>query len=409
MTIALLCIPALLDLFRVPRIPPDFSSWSLSSGVLAMPEMANWFAALRLAGFGPRIVQALFFLAAALGVLIVSYRLLNARSRPTMEKAASRLPEARAVALLALLAWPPATILSLLSTTNVVYQRYALFAMPAYFLLVGYGLACWYRAFPLGSPARRTLSNFAKGMALVAAGAFTVASVFSTPVAVRHDYRAVARYLVQNAQPDDTAVFLGTDQTVAQVYWRGKPPLTAISALDPRISELVPAADVYWLVGYEHPVPLAHKPPNWRYLGDHGGLSLYHEPRGGQSVDIVGGMAEAADWLARAGTGDPVLAQVASSLRGSTLQARGDFEAAARAYREAGTLYPIGGEYQITSEEFERRGETESAWLDAIMSKSMQPERPDLHRWLATLLERDGRAELAEQERSVARVLEELR
>ena len=61
----------------------------------------------------------------------------------------------------------------------------------------------------------------------------------------------------------------------------------------------------------------------------------------------------------------------------------------------------------MTSEEFGRRGEFESAWLDAVMSKSMQPERPQMHRWLAALLEHDGMVDLAEQERSVARFLEE--
>jgi hypothetical protein len=38
----------------------------------------------------------------------------------------------------------------------------------------------------------------------------------------------------------------------------------------------------------------------------------------------------------------------------------------------------------------------------------MQPERPSLHRWLAELLDHDGLPALAEQERAVARFLEEL-
>jgi hypothetical protein len=217
----------------------------------------------------------------------------------------------------------------------------------------------------------------------------------------------VARYLAENARPADTAVFLGTDPSVADVYWRGNPPLAAISALDPRIAAVEPAGDVYWLVGYEHPVPTDGMPPTWEYLGDHAGLSLYHEPGGPGGVDVVGGMEAAARRLAEAGQADPVLAQVARALQGSALQARGDPEAAAQSYRQAGTLYPIGGEYQVTAEEFARRGEAENAWLDAVMSKSMQPERPELHSFLADLLERDGMADLAEQERAVARFLEE--
>jgi hypothetical protein len=404
--IALGSVPALLDVFRVPRIPPNLAAWNPAGAVFAMPELSTWFAALGYGGLETRYVQPLLFLAALVGVLLVLFRMYRARRSPGDGPA--RVTEARAVAILASLAWLPAVILSVLGTTNVVYQRYAMFAMPAYFLLIAYGLVCWPRSLRERPEARRSLANAAGGVALAIAMVYAVAALFGQGPLLRLDYRAVARYLSENARPADTAVFLGTDQSVADVYWHGNRPLTTISALDPRIATLQPAADVYWLIGYEHPAPTDGMPSTWQYLGDYAGLSLYREPHGSGAVDIVGGVQVAAKRLREAGLSEPVLAQVGRSLLATARQAAGDTAAAARTYREAGTLYPIGGEYEVTSREFGRRGEWDSAWLDAIMSKSMQPERPSLHRWLAELLDHDGLPALAEQERAVARFLEEL-
>jgi hypothetical protein len=233
----------------------------------------------------------------------------------------------------------------------------------------------------------------------------------SDTITWKHDYRAASAYLAANARPADTAVFLGTDNSVSRLYWHGAPPLTSLNALDPRVGTALRSGDLYWLIGYEHRVDPTSMPSRWQFVADFNGLLLFKEPaplQAGSDAAIAQGMTDAAQALAEAGRTDPVLAQVSRSLIGNALQASGDLNAAAQAYHDAGTLYPIGGEYRLTSEGFAQRGEYEQAWLDAVMAKAMQPERVDVHLWMADLLARTGQADLAEAERTVANSLQSL-
>jgi hypothetical protein len=78
--------------------------------------------------------------------------------------------------------------------------------------------------------------------------------------------------------------------------------------------------------------------------------------------------------------------QAVYTLRGSVEQAGGEIGGAVESYRRAGTLFPIGEEYLRTSKGFAERGDLSRAWRDALISKSLQPHDPSLHRWLAEML-----------------------
>ncbi len=80
---------------------------------------------------------------------------------------------------------------------------------------------------------------------------------------------------------------------------------------------------------------------------------------------------------------------------------------AAAAFRTAGTFFPIGEEYLRTSKEFGKRGELSKAWRDALISKSMQPYSPELHRWMAEMLSQMGMEAESQIETEIANALQD--
>jgi hypothetical protein len=100
--------------------------------------------------------------------------------------------------------------------------------------------------------------------------------------------------------------------------------------------------------------------------------------------------------------------QAVYTLRGSVEQSEGEIGDAVESYRRAGTLFPIGEEYLRTSKGFAQYGDPARAWRDALISKSLQPHDPALHRWLAELLATRGMPAQSRTETQIANRLTQL-
>jgi hypothetical protein len=99
------------------------------------------------------------------------------------------------------------------------------------------------------------------------------------------------------------------------------------------------------------------------------------------------------------------LRQPTKTLRGTFLQSRGQAVEAAAQYREASTYFPFGNEYLRTAIGFEAIGDDRRAWREAILSKFWQPQRPEVHAWLARKLSEEGYTDEARIEEEIERGL----
>ena len=102
---------------------------------------------------------------------------------------------------------------------------------------------------------------------------------------------------------------------------------------------------------------------------------------------------------------DEYIDRATGTMRGTIHQARGDADKAAEAYRRSGSYFLIGDEYIRTSKGFAARDETEKAWRDALISKTMQPDNPSVHRWLAELLSTSGLSTMTATQSQIADAL----
>jgi len=93
-------------------------------------------------------------------------------------------------------------------------------------------------------------------------------------------------------------------------------------------------------------------------------------------------------------------------LRGGVLQARGDAAGAAKLYQQAVTGFWTGDIYLRTAEGFEAAGQDSKAWREGIISKDMEPYRPQVHQWLAQQLQREGYSEESQVESKIAGILQ---
>jgi 4-amino-4-deoxy-L-arabinose transferase-like glycosyltransferase len=388
------------DMLGSQRAAPDLGRLSVGSMVGAVQELLAWFAQFGIGGPAERGLQLLVILLAWAG-------LLAAVAHP--RKGARRYPGAAVCALFMVV---PPVLLAVFATGSVVFQRYALFSMPFYFLLVGQGLVALYRAW---TPARGAAGTWvARGGAIVLAvvltGAFAVgAYVYEHPglherVAFRQDFRGAANYLTLRARPEDAVVFLddtGHGYTITGFYWKGTPPAPAFDSRDPRLFAHEVRGDIYWVASLENLEALdrlASAEQSWaevkafervRVLRESGSAGMI------ESMDRV--VSKLEDLLPGY---QPIV-----TLRGCVLQGRGQVEEAAEAYRRAGPFFPIGAIYLEAAGGYERLGRGAFAWREALLSKYLEPYRPEVHEWLAARLDTEQYARESGAETEIARLL----
>ena len=395
--IGLASIGAIVDMNEVAhRTPPDMGAFRVGWLVSSPVELVSWFTRLGAGGQVERAVQMALLLLAIWGVY-----------------GAVRAGAGRGALLCALLIVVPSALLAVLSTSNVIFQRYALFALPFYFLLVANGMVCFVSMRPdRASAAKVARAVRAAGLALCAAAGLSVAVgawVYTTSdhhrgavVIDRMDFRSAARYLSEHALPGDTIVFAAANPSVGDFYWRGKPPAAVFDLLDPRLLQHRPAGSVYWLVGDNTPMDIEPS-LGWSEVAYFGRITIFRQD--GPGVDIGRTLAQLADTFERQNPPGRHTEFVANVWRGCVYQADGRIEQAAHAYRKAGTFFPIGEEYLYTSRGWAERGETGKALRDALLAKGHEPYRPEVHFWLAELFSRMGYAHLANDEERVAQAL----
>ncbi|MEO6457766.1 MAG: glycosyltransferase family 39 protein, partial [Chloroflexia bacterium] len=205
--IALASTPLLLDLLQLHRTTPNWEVFFDIVGrqVALLPARL---APLGIAGSMEEAIQWGFGVLAIVGALT-----------------AVQQKKSKAVLLCVLMILIPALLLAVFRTSNIVFQRYALFAMPFYFLLLANGVVFLWRIRPTiqitTEPPRRQerqlpakilwglrITNYvggAVGTLLLLLFAYSSFLYFSPEqhrrLSFLPDYRGVASYLTQQAGP----------------------------------------------------------------------------------------------------------------------------------------------------------------------------------------------------------------
>jgi 4-amino-4-deoxy-L-arabinose transferase-like glycosyltransferase len=376
--VGLAALPMGLDMLSVPRTPPDMAALQPIAFLTSPVELVSWFSVPGVPEL-QRIVPAVMLLFMVVGI----YPLVSRGMRS-------------GIALCLLFVVLPSAILVVLGTTNVVYQRYALFVMPFYLLLVTNGMVTL-ASLPgllrpssaMATPLKLTGMVMAVVMfALVSYSGLRYAVAGTGPdsqVVDRADLRAVSQYLAERATPQDTIIFAGWDPTTSNYYWKDRPPAPTYSLVDPLLFNRKVEGSIYWVVSYQFDTPpdLLYG-SRWAEATHFYHVTVLREAPSGS--DIGHSMKAFLDTLSGDGSPTRMGEQAVYTLRGSVEQAGGEVGKAVESYRRAGTLFPIGEEYLRTSRGFAERGNLWRAWRDAMISKSFQPHDSALHRWLAEML-----------------------
>jgi 4-amino-4-deoxy-L-arabinose transferase-like glycosyltransferase len=411
--VAVASIPIVLDVLRVERTPPDLSLLSFKLLFDQLALLPTSLAKVGLGGEAEIVVQWILFALAALGALA---GLIAGRTRY--------------VALCALMLVVPALELALFRTTNQVFQRYAVFALPFYLLLISTGVAGLWAAFRRRSleerrpaPATPThaspIAQYASRLLVGAVGAgvlllFVLGTYFYfKPEEHRRfsylpDYRGAARFVAEQADDGDLVVLVDEPALGAEVmdfYWRGAPPALVRDARDPRLGADMPSGDVYWVVSFYQNDP--------SFLRDFAESSLYWEASGYFDRIVVLRErrrvvpVEALAILVEKLRGSVPEFQPVRTLRGVVLQAEGQAVEAAALYSQAGAYFPrLGAEFLVSAQGYLDRGERARAWREALTSLFMQPGDPRIHTLLTRLLAEEGYAAQSQVSRQVAESLE---
>lgn len=390
------------DLLNAPRVSPVLSKLPIADAAASALELLAWFTPFGIGGSPERLLQLALLLMALVG-------LLAAIAHP-MKRERSRSYES--AVLCALFIVVPAVMLAVFATTSVVFQRYALFAMPFYFILIGHGLVALYA--PAGSGIRNSLMRIrraaAAALALLIIAAFAIgAYLYENPnthinMAYRPDFRGVARYLSQKVKAGDTVVFLddpGLGYTITNFYWKNHPPTGAYDARDPRLFVQQPKGDVYWVISMERLslLDLLSAPDmGWSEVAAFERVRVLHETHPGS---IQSSMGRIVSKLEQIWPG----AQPVIVLRGCLQQAAGQLDQAAKTYQLAGTYFPVGDDYLRAAIGYDALGYDTFAWREAFISKFWQPFRPEIHEWLARKLQEGGFEEQSKAEAELARLL----
>jgi hypothetical protein len=393
----------LADILRVPRIPPDLSLFSPASVGDQLGRMLN---RLGQVGVEREAEKTLQWLVAAVALLGAAFGVRERRFR--------------AVTLCLLMLVVPAVLMAVLRTTNSVFQRYVLFTMPFYFLLLANGivgarvlLADRWKWKPVGGAVSGALG--AGALMLFALGLY----VYFSPeqhkqLSFLPDYRGAARYLTERVKPGDLIVLLEEPPQGMQVfdfYWHGTPPAPTFDGIDPRLHAQPTPRNIYWVMTYALNDPAYLEalrdasPPGHDFasVAEFDRLLVLEENSPG---DVLPSLQRMADRMAVANPPFSPSLQALFTLQGSLLQAGGDTQAAANLYRTAGPFYLLGDEYLTTAEGFHARGDRSAAWREAIMSLFLEPYRPQIHAYLAQLLNEEALSPQSTLEQQVARDLE---
>jgi 4-amino-4-deoxy-L-arabinose transferase-like glycosyltransferase len=393
----------LADILRVPRIPPDLSLFSPASVGDQLGRMLN---RLGQAGIEREAEKVLQWLVAAVALLGALFGMRERRFR--------------AVLLCLLMLLVPALLMAVLRTTNSVFQRYVLFTMPFYFLLIANGIV-GARVLLLARWKWKQGGGAVSGA--LGAGALMLFGlglyVYFSPeqhkqLSFLPDYRGAARYLSERVKPGDLVVLLEEPPQGMQVldfYWHGSPPAPTFVGIDPRLHVQPSPQNIYWVMTYALNDPdylaalQAASPPgrDFASVAEFDRLLVLEENNPG---DVLPSLRRMADRMAQANPPFSPSLQAIYTLQGSLLQAGGDTQAAANLYRTAGPFYLLGDEYLTTSEGFHTRGDRSAAWREAIMSLFLEPYRPQIHVYLAQLLNEEALTPQSTLEQQVATDLE---
>ena len=305
-------------------------------------------------------------------------------------------------------------VLSVFATTNVVFQRYALFSLPFYFLLISHALVTLFSAAgAVNAPSRTALSRGALVIGGLVFLPFVIGAYNYSTLAGRVDlsyrpgYRSAATYLSANARPQDTIIFIddpGMGYTITDYYWNGSHPAPAFDARDPRLFARHSIGDIYWVVSAENFQvldKLSSPDQGWADVQRFERVSILKEnhPAGGlvSSMDHM-----VSKWEALLPGYQPVM-----TLRGCVYQGMGDLKQAVETYQKAGTYFPVGDDYLQTAIGYEAMGQDRKAWREAFISKFWQPQLPEVHRWLSQQLNAQGYQDESRMESMIADSLEQ--
>jgi len=389
----------LMEYLRLPGTPVDWSRFSIAS-LFNMPvHIFASFTSLGVTGQLEAIVSWGLLLLAVIGAY-----------------AGVRGGHVRGVALCSFLSLAPSFVLAVVVTTSLVFSRYVLFIEPFYFLLIGNAIAAALQAgktseasgfiFRLLRPGGVVFAWVISALFLV--GAFNYLNPTThQSVSYRPDFRGVAAYL-SHAGPQDTIIladYPAAGYGVTNFYWHHRPPTQLYDARDPRLFSAPMRGNVYWVFSFlDHQLTsrLAEESgpeQGWVVVANLEGVVVLKEPSSGRNaVDVVERMADKLDALS------PGFVPT-SLLQGGVLQARGDAEGAARLYREAVSGFWLGDMSLRTAEAFDGLGLNGNAWQEGIISKTMEPYRPEVHRWLERHLQEEGYVDESRVEGEIADLL----
>ena len=361
-----------LDLLGAPHVSPDLARFSLASALSSIPELLAFFTQF---GLDPPLERLL-----GLVVLLISLiGILTALANPSRSE---RRYQGAALCLLFIAV--PSLLLSLFATTGVVFQRYALFVMPFYFLLVAHGMVSLYSLLP--DRGRRSLLLAWRSVALTIATVVILAFLFGTyaylnpdlhsRVAFRPDFRGVASYLSQKTTPRDIVIFIddtGHGYTITNFYWKNSPPTTAYyNSRDPLLFTQQPQGDIYWVASFDNPSALdqiAQPDMGWADTATFERVRVMRETG---SKSITDSMSRLVDHLAALMPNY----QPITTLQGCILQAQGNLPEAAATYKRAGTFFPIGQDYLHAAIGYDSLGKSSTPGAKPSSPNTSNPSSP---------------------------------
>ncbi len=308
-----------------------------------------------------------------------------------------RRAERVGVIVCALLTVVPLVIFTLSSSANIIYPRFALFALPFGFLLAAQGLVGSLRAVQGVVPASRRRQVIAGAGAVLAALLLLPfaagAAAYYTPdgntqLTYRPDYRTVVQYLNARVKPNDLVLFVGWDDRVADYYWHGQPPVGSYSALDPRIYRHRGAGSIYWVISYDYNKPnqfIASR--KWGDVLSVQRLVVLREDS--PNIEMHQIMTDFTEGMFANNVTDPVLGRSAPIMRGVYFQASGRITEAVQTYRTVGydeATKAFGRQWLQVAEDAAAAGQLRPAWRAALMAQYHQPDSPAVYRWMAAQL-----------------------